>query len=498
VREIAHIEGKPRCNCGIFGIYGHSEAAVQTYYGLHALQHRGQEATGIVTRDFEAAKQRYRFNLHRAPGLVSDVFKDARILSDDLRGNAAIGHNRYSTTGSADNMTNIQPFVVNYRQGHLAVAHNGNLTNFRQIRQTLQDRGTIFQSTSDTEVILHLVAQSRQTDQIQQIKEALETVEGAFSLVMLTDKALIAARDPHGFRPLALGKLGTAYVVASETVSFDLIGAEYICDVEPGEILVIDDEAIASGTVKSYHLAKKAASTHHCIFEYIYFSRPDSKVFGENVDKVRRKLGKLLAQESPVTKSPTDERVVVISVPDSSNTATLGFVSESQNRGHDVKLELGLIRSHYVGRTFIAPTQNSRELKVKTKFNTVKGVLQGRKVVIIDDSIVRGTTSRQLVKLVKEAGPKEVHVRITSPPIKYPCHFGMDFPSRDELIANKAGGDVERIREFLDVDSLSYLSLEKLLEAAPAGEGRSYCTACFSGVYPAPIDGGASKDANDV
>lgn len=498
MREFAHAEGKPRCNCGIFGIYGHPEAAVQTYYGLHALQHRGQEATGIVTRDFDGTKQRHRFNLHRAPGLVSDVFKDARILSEDLRGNAAIGHNRYSTTGSADNVTNIQPFFVNYRQGHLAVAHNGNLTNFRQIRQSLQDRGTIFQSTSDTEVILHLIAQSRQHDQIEQIKEALETVEGAFSLVMLTDKALIAARDPHGFRPLALGKLGKAFVVASETVSFDLIGAEYVCDVEPGEILVIDDEAVASGTVKSYHLAKKAAATHHCIFEYIYFSRPDSKVFGENVDKVRRKLGKLLAEESPVTKTPADEKVVVISVPDSSNTATLGFVSESQNRGHEVKLELGLIRSHYVGRTFIAPTQNSRELKVKTKFNTVKGVLQGRKVVIIDDSIVRGTTSKQLVKLIKEAGPKEVHVRITSPPIKYPCHYGMDFPSREELIANRAGGDVEKIREYLDVDSLSYLSLEKLLEAAPASNGRSYCTACFSGVYPAPIDGGASKDANDA
>ncbi len=498
MNELSRVEGKPRCHCGVFGIYGHPQAAVQSFYGLHALQHRGQEASGIVAREFVADQKRFRFNLHRAPGLVSEVFRDERLLKDELRGNAAIGHNRYSTTGASDNITNIQPFVVNYRQGHLAVAHNGNLTNFRQLRQQLQDRGTIFQSTSDTEIILHLVAQSRQTGQIQQIKEALETVEGAFSLVMMTDNALIAARDPHGFRPLALGKLNGAFVVASETVAFDIIGAEYICDVEPGEILVIDDEAIASGSVKSYHLSARVASSHHCIFEYIYFSRPDSKVFGENVDKVRRKLGKLLAQEAPVSPSAEGEKVVVISVPDSSNTATLGFVTESQNRGHDVKLELGLIRSHYVGRTFIAPTQNNRELKVKTKFNTVKGVLQGRKVVIIDDSIVRGTTSRQLVKLVKEAGPKEVHVRITCPPIKYPCHYGMDFPSREELIANRAGGDVEKIREYLEVDSLSFLSLEKLLEAAPQAEGRSYCTACFSGVYPAPIDGGAAKDANDL
>lgn len=497
MKILSESEGKPRCNCGIFGIYGHPQAAVQTYYGLHSLQHRGQEATGIVSREYLTDLRRFRFNIHRAPGLVSDVFKDERLLNDHLRGNAAIGHNRYSTTGASDNITNIQPFMVNYRQGHLAVAHNGNLTNFRQLRQQLQDKGTIFQSTSDTEIILHLIAQSRQADQIQQIKEALETVEGAFSLVMMTDTALIAARDPHGFRPLALGKLGGAFVVASETVAFDIIGAEYICDVEPGEILVIDDEAIASGAVKSYHLSKRATSSHHCIFEYIYFSRPDSKVFGENVDKVRRKLGKLLAQEAPVTPSTEGEKVVVISVPDSSNTATLGFVTESQNRGNDVKLELGLIRSHYVGRTFIAPTQNKREMKVKTKFNTVKGVLQGRKVVIIDDSIVRGTTSRQLVKLVKEAGPKEVHVRITCPPIKYPCHYGMDFPSREELIANRAGGNVEKIREYLEVDSLHYLSLEKLLESAPQAEGRSYCTACFSGVYPAPIDGGAAKDANE-
>ena len=498
MREFAHAEGKPRCNCGIFGIFGHPKAAVQTYYGLHALQHRGQEASGIVTREYVEDKKRWRFNVHKGAGLVTEVYRDERILRDVLQGNGAIGHNRYSTTGASDNNANIQPLVVNYRDGNLAVAHNGNLTNFRTLRQSLQDKGTIFQSTSDTEVLLHLVAHSRQEQQIYQIREALEAVEGAFSIVMLTDNALIAARDPHGFRPLALGKLGTSFVVASETCAFDIIGAEYVCDVEPGEILVIDDEAVESGAVKSYHLAKKSPSPHHCIFEYVYFSRPDSKIYGENVDKVRRKLGKLLAQESPVNKGEEGEKVVVISVPDSSNTATLGFVTESQLAGHEVKMELGLIRSHYVGRTFIAPDQNNREMKVKTKFNTVKGVLQGKKVVIVDDSIVRGTTSRQLVKLIKEAGPKEVHVRITSPPIKYPCHYGMDFPTGDELIANRCDGDVERIRRELGVDSLAYLSLEKLLEAAPHENGEGYCTACFSGEYPVQIDVGVTKDEHEV
>lgn len=474
-----------------------------TYYGLHALQHRGQEASGIVTSEFLADKQKWRFNAFKGNGLVADVFKDASILKDQLKGSSAIGHNRYSTTGSADNKLNIQPFVVNYKAGNLALGHNGNLTNFHTLRESLQSEGTIFQSTTDSEIILHLTARSKHESQIHQLKEALDAVEGAYSLVILTDTSLIAARDPYGLRPLCLGRIetgsakGPAYVVASETCAFDLVGATYVGEVEPGEILVIDQEGVQSGTLKSYHISKTPAEPHHCIFEYIYFSRPDSKIFGENVDKVRRKLGKLLAAESPVRPDSEDDRVVVISVPDSSNTATLGFVTEANKMGDDVRLEIGLIRSHYVGRTFIQPDQNSRELKVKTKFNTVKGVIKGKKVVIVDDSIVRGTTSKQLVKMIREAEPKEIHFRVTSPPIKFPCYYGMDFPSRDELIANRCNSDVDKIAEELGVDSLAYLSMEKLLEAAPNG-GRNYCTACFSGIYPVPIDRHLTKDANDT
>ncbi|MBI3587415.1 MAG: amidophosphoribosyltransferase [Ignavibacteriales bacterium] len=492
------MEGKPRCHCGIFGIFGHPEASVMTYYGLHALQHRGQEATGIVTSEYLADKKKWRFNFYRGIGLVTDVFKDEEILKSQLKGSSAIGHNRYSTTGSADNKSNIQPFVVNYKAGNLALGHNGNLTNFHTLREQLQSEGTIFQSTSDSEVILHLAARSKKSDQIFQVKEALDAVEGAYSLVILTDDSLIAARDPYGFRPLALGKLGKAYVVASETCAFDIIGAEYIRDVQPGEILVIDNDGLATGKLQSHWITKKKSQPYHCIFEYIYFSRPDSKIFGESVDKVRRKLGKLLAQESPVKPDDKEDRVIVISVPDSSNTATLGYVSEANKMGDDVRLEIGLIRSHYVGRTFIQPGQTSRELKVKTKFNTVKGVIKGRKVVIVDDSIVRGTTSKQLVKLIREAEPKEIHFRVTSPPIKFPCHYGMDFPSKEELIANRCNSNIDEIAKELGVDSLAYLSMDKLLEAAPNGNGTHYCTACFSGNYPVAIDKELTKDANDT
>lgn len=497
MREFAHIEGKPACHCGVFGIYGHPEAAVLTFYGLHALQHRGQEAAGIVTSEFVAEKQKQRFNVYKGEGLVADVFKNGLLLTDFLKGSAAIGHNRYSTTGSADNKTNIQPFVVNYKSGNLALGDNGNLTNFRFLRNKLQEEGTIFQSTSDSEIILHLIARSEQKDQIEQIREALRAVVGAYSFVLLTDTALVAARDPYGIRPLALGKINDAYVVASETCAFDIIGAEYIRDVAPGELLVIDRNVLETGTVISSRIDDRQVQPRHCIFEYVYFSRPDSKIFEDNVDKVRRKLGKLLAEEAPIKPDSEDDRVIVISVPDSSNTATLGYVSKSQKMGYDVRLELGLIRNHYVGRTFIQPEQNHREIKVKTKFNTVKGVLKGRKVVIVDDSIVRGTTSKLLVKMIREAEPKEVHFRVTSPPIKFPCHYGMDFPSKEELIANRFDGEIERIRQELGVDSLVYLSLEKLLEAASASETRQYCTACFSGKYPIPIDSEATKNQND-
>jgi amidophosphoribosyltransferase len=489
---------KPRCHCAIFGVYGHSAAAQWTYYGLLAQQHRGQEGSGIVTSDFDQTAKKHRFYVHKDFGLVDDVFKDDRVLTEYLKGNKAIGHNRYSTAGSADNKTNIQPFTVNYKAGNIGVAHNGNLTNFRQIRKRLQDDGTIFQTTSDTEVILHLIARSKETDQIGQIRDALSQIQGAFSLVILTDGKLIAARDHSGFRPLALGRKGNAFVVASETVAFDIIEAEYVRDVEPGEIVIVDAGSQSSGQVTSLRIDDQPPNPHHCIFEYIYFSRPDSQIFGHSVDKVRRKLGKKLASTSPVKPKDPFDKQIVINVPDSSNTATMGFVQQTNKNGGRAKLEIGLIRSHYIGRTFIQPKQDVRENKVRTKFNTVKGVLKDKVVVIVDDSIVRGTTSKQLVQLVKQAGPKEVHFRVTAPPIKYPCHYGMDFPTPKELIANQLEGDVQRIGEELGVDSLAYLSIEDLLDCAPRDKGENYCTACFSGKYPIKIDSNQSKDENEV
>lgn len=489
---------KPRDHCGVFGVYGNPQAAVLTYYGLHALQHRGQEGSGIVTSCYDQGLRKHRFHVHKDFGLVNDVFRNDELLTKILRGDLAIGHNRYSTAGASDNKTNIQPLIVNYRNGNIAISHNGNLTNFNRIRKCLQEEGTLFQTTSDTEVILHLIARSKERDQIKQIIDALDQVEGAFSLTILTDDKLIAARDPHGWRPLAVGKLEQGYVVASETCAFDIINAEYIGDVEPGEVVVFDKEAVQTGRIKSFHLRKTNTRPHYCIFEYIYFSRPDSRVFGESVDSVRRELGKALAQEHPTPAEEPEEPIVVINVPDSSNTATLGYVSENNKLGNNSKFEMGLIRSHYVGRTFIQPEDDTREMKVRTKFNTVKSVLKGKRVVIVDDSIVRGTTAKQLVKLVRGAGAKEIHVRVTAPPIKFPCHYGMDFPSESELIANRCGGEIENVRQELGVDTLGYLSLGKLLASVPQNRGASYCTACFSGEYPTPIESGGSKDEHEI
>lgn len=489
---------KPRDHCAVFGVYGHHAAAHLTYYGLLAQQHRGQEGSGIVTAQFDTALQRPRFHVHKGLGLVNDVYSDNRIFTESLPGASAVGHNRYSTAGAANNKANIQPFTVHYRAGNLAIAHNGNLTNFREIRQRLEEEGTIFQTTSDTEVILHLIARSRKKDQLEQIRDALAQVRGAFSLVILTDTALIAARDHQGFRPLAIGRKEGAFVVASETVGFDIIDAEYVRDVEPGEIVVFDDAALASGTPRSCRIDDRPARPHHCIFEFIYFSRPDSQIFGHSVDKVRRKLGKTLAIAQPVNPKNPGEKVIVINVPDSSNTATMGFVQQTNKTGGNAKLEIGLIRSHYIGRTFIQPVQEIRQNKVKTKFNTVKGVLKDRVVVIVDDSIVRGTTSKQLVQLIRQAGPKEVHFRVTAPPIMHPCHYGMDFPTEKELIACEMDGNIEAIADELGVDSLGYLTIEELLSAAPQENGENYCTACFSGRYPVPVDPGQSKEQNEA
>lgn len=483
---------KPKSNCAIFGIYNHPQASVMAYYGLHALQHRGQEASGICSSEMQQ-ENKYRFNIYKGHGLAHEIFADQNILTDVLKGSAAIGHNRYSTTGASDSRSNVQPFKVNYKYGHLALSHNGNFTNTKELRTNLQSEGTIFQTTSDSEILLHLIARSKKKHLIDKILEACKKIRGAYSIILLSDDMLFAIRDPYAVRPLSMGKLNNSFVFASETCAFDIINAKYIREVNPGEVIQIDREAVKTGKEKSYTIAKQK-ETKHCIFEYVYFSRPDSTIFGNTVDKARRKLGKNLAKEKPAPKStPDDKKVVVISVPDSSNTATLGFLTESIKYNKYIKLELALIRSHYIGRTFIQPGQNNRELKVKAKFNTVKSVIKNRIVVLVDDSIVRGTTAKQLVKLVKEAHPKEIHLRITSPPIIAPCHYGMDFPSKNELIANQCNRDLERIRKFLDVDSVEYLSINKLHESVPQGltsEGKKigYCDACFSGKYPIPIE----------
>jgi amidophosphoribosyltransferase len=490
--------------CGIFGIFNSDNAAHKIYLGLHALQHRGQESAGIVTSVFDEVKGKRIMPVHKGDGLVLDVFKDKSIFENKLLGSAGIGHNRYSTSGASDNVANIQPFLVHYRDGNLALGHNGNISNAKEIRRSFIERGTLFQSTADSELILHLIAQSTRRKQVDKISDAVSQLEGAFSLVILTDTSLIALRDPNGFKPLAIGKLSRpgksdTYCVASETCAFDLIGATYVRDVEPGEMIVINQEGIDSGKFESYSLAQNNGISQ-CVFEYVYFSRPDSKIFGEMVDKVRRKMGKQLAYDAPVPSVPEgDPKPIVISVPDSSNTATLGYVSECRKLGQPCRYEIGLIRNHYVGRTFISPGQEVREQRVRSKFNTVGGVIKDRVVVMVDDSIVRGTTAKQLVQMVRNAGAKEVHFRVASPPVISPCFYGMDFPSHAELFYNQFDGDIERMKEWLGVDSLGYLSVEGLHSAVhAANEGKhGYCDACFSNNYPVPVDMTASKDENE-
>lgn len=496
---------KPRDYCGIFGIFDHPDAALLTYYGLHALQHRGQESAGIVTTLYDHERGRHVMPVHKDFGLVLSVFDDPKIFKRALKGRSAIGHNRYSTSGSSKNPANIQPFRVHYSKGNLAIGHNGNLTNARELREKFTREGVIFQSTSDTELILHLISKSRQENQMDQILDAISKIEGAFCLVILTDDKLIAVRDPNGFRPLALGMVGDSWVVASETCAFDIIGAEYIRDVHPGEVLVIDREAVMENKPRSWQMeAKPGTGVSHCIFEYVYFSRPDSKIFGENVDKIRRNLGKQLAKEHPLDEiilyPDTLKKPIVISVPDSSNTAAIGYAHESQKIGNECKYDIGLIRNHYVGRTFISPGQKSRDQKVRTKFNTVKGVIEGRSVIIVDDSIVRGTTSRYLVDMIRDANPLEIHFLVSSPPITHPCFYGMDFPSTEELIANKYNSDKEAMAREIGVDSLRYLSAEGLVEAVQEANesNHSYCTACFTGNYPVPVHFGVEKEENEI
>ncbi|MFQ5648783.1 MAG: amidophosphoribosyltransferase [bacterium] len=461
---------KPRANCGIVAVYGQEEASIFAYQALFALQHRGQESSGIVSSD---GTHVYR---HVGMGLVNQAFSDLEVLKS-LKGNLAIGHNRYSTTGSTM-LHNAQPFLVNFQDGPVAISHNGNFVNTRAVRDRLVAEGAIFQTTSDTEVILHLMARAQAQSIAGKIKEALAVLQGAYSLVIITRNQVFGVRDPRGWRPLSLGEDDGATFIVSETCALDLIGADYVREIEPGEILLVDQNGPQSTWLE------EQATRCACIFEHVYFSRPDSKIFDENVDRARRKLGKNLAIEHPA------EADIVISVPDSSNTAALGYASRS-----GIKFEIGLIRNHYVGRTFIHPEQSAREFDVRVKFNPVEGVLRGRRVVVVEDSIVRGTTLKHLTRMLRRAGAKEVHVRVSSPPITSPCFYGMDFPTKDELIASSR--TIEEIRQYLGVDSLGYLSLQGMVSAISRDKKAGFCTACFTGEYPLPAEQGTSKDLSE-
>jgi amidophosphoribosyltransferase len=444
--------------CGVFGVFNHTEAAKMTYLGLYALQHRGQEAAGIASTDSA------NIHIHKAMGLVQEIFTPEVI--SHLPGAVAIGHTRYSTAGDKSLM-NAQPVVIDCNKGKLAVAHNGNLTNAMELRRKLEHRGSIFQTTSDTEVIVHLIARSGARNLSGAIADALNQVEGAYSLVILTRDEIYAIRDPRGFRPLNLGRLDASWIVGSETCAFDLIDAEYVREVEPGEMV-----RISRSGIESIHFAPEKPH-QYCIFEHVYFSRPDSIIFGRPVNESRERLGRLLAREHPVDAD------VVTPVPDSGVPAAVGYAAES-----GISFRMGLIRNHYIGRTFIEPEQAIRDFGVKLKLNPVRRMLEGQRVILVDDSIVRGTTSRKIVRLVREAGATEVHVRISCPPTISPCYYGVDTPRREELIA--AQKPIEEIRKFLGADSLGYLSLDALRSALEDTE-RKFCTSCYTGSYPTEL-----------
>jgi amidophosphoribosyltransferase len=447
--------------CGVFGVYGHPEAANLAYLGLYALQHRGQEGAGICSSD---GKQVY---IEKAMGLVADIFSEKRLKK--LPGYIAIGHNRYSTAGSSI-LKNVQPIVANFSLGALALAHNGNLVNANELKKSLEADGAIFQSTSDSEVVVHLIAHSKGESFHERVIQALKEVNGAFSLLILREKELIAARDPYGVRPLCLGEVDGAYVVASETCALDLISAKYIRDIEPGEVVIINEHGISS------HKALTSQRKAFCIFEFIYFARPDSNIFGgQNVNLIRKEFGRQLARESGVDAD------LVIPVPDSGVPAALGYAEES-----GTPFEFGLIRNHYIGRTFIEPKQSIRHFGVKIKLNPVRKLIEGKRVVVIDDSIVRGTTSKKIVKMLREnGGAKEVHLRISSPPTIMPCFYGIDTPTRQELIASSH--DVDETRKYITADTLAYLDIEGMLKIVPDSE--NYCTACFDNNYPISFPG---------
>ncbi len=452
--------------CGVFGIYGHKEAANLTYLGLYALQHRGQESAGSQESAGIVSFDGDYLHLEKGIGLVADVFDEERLQA--LPGFTAIGHVRYSTTGGTL-LKNAQPFVVDYARGSLGIAHNGNLVNAQIVRERLEDEGSIFQSTMDTEIVAHLIARSPCPLFEDALVDALSKVQGAYSMVLLTPKKLVGVRDPYGFRPLILGRLDGAYILTSESCVLDLIEAEYVRDIEPGEVVVIDKEGLRS--YKPFPLMREA----FCIFEFIYFARPDSNFGGENVAQVRKRLGRQLARETPV------EADIVVPVLDSGVYAAMGYAAMGYAAESGLPLERGLVRNHYVGRTFIEPRQAIRHFGVKIKLNPVRKLLEGKRVIVVDDSIVRGTTSRKIIAMIRQAGAKEVHMRISAPPSKFPCFYGIDTPTRKELIA--ATKSVEEISQYLTTDSLGYLSLEGLLQTV-GREDNGFCTACFSGNYP--------------
>ena len=450
--------------CGVFGIFGSPEASAHTALGLHALQHRGQEAAGIVSFDGQ------HFYTHRALGLVGDNFNSAAVIGK-LKGHIAIGHNRYSTTGDTL-LRNVQPLYGDFSFGGMAVAHNGNLTNAMTLRKQLIDIGCLFQSTSDTEVIIHLIALSKQTSVEDRLCDALSRIEGAYSLVVMSNNTMIGVRDPNGVRPLVLGKIGEALVLASETCALDIIGAEYVRDIEPGEVVIITAAGMRS--IRPFAKTEK----RFCIFEYVYFSRPDSMSEGRNVYETRQRIGAQLAREAHVAAD------VVVPVPDSGIPGALGYAKQSR-----IPFELGIIRNHYVGRTFIEPSDRVRHLGVKLKHNGNRAMLQGKRVILVDDSIVRGTTSKKIVNMVREAGATEVHMRIASPPTTHSCFYGVDTPTRDQLLAAKHS--VAEMAKLIGVDSLAFISLNGMYQAV-AGINRNnaspqYCDACFSGDYPIPL-----------
>lgn len=459
-------EERPRESCGVFAVYDYEDAAKMTYFGLYALQHRGQESAGIVTTD-----GRCTFH-HKGMGLVNDVFNEST-LETKLKGNTAIGHVRYSTSGSSQ-ISNAQPFVSHHHGSTIAVAHNGNIVNAHKIREKLELKGSLFQSTMDTEVVAHLMAQNFGLGFEQALCASLKELQGAYSLVLLTENAIVGARDPNGFRPLCLGKLDRGYVLASETCALDLVDAKYIRDIEPGELIIINKNGITS---LKPHPTVKCSS---CIFEFIYFARPDSDIFNHNVYLIRKELGRRLAMEMAGIDAD-----FVMPFPDSGNYAAIGFAHESS-----IPLEFAMIRNHYVGRTFIQPSQSMRDFSAKIKLNPVKDLIKGKKIIIIEDSIIRGTTCRTRIKNLKELGAKEIHMGVSCPPHMYPCPYGIDFSTRGELIA--ARHSVEEIRRFIGLDTLNYLSIDGLRDASP-NDKNGYCMACFNGEYPVPFDKNLAK-----